>query len=76
MILCHLPLRGRLLAYRNHGELAAGELEAMGAEPLVVEFARHHHESRPMTIEINTWDLLQRADQPPKTRARNHPGIS
>jgi len=75
-ILCHLPLRGRLLAYRDHGEVAGGELEALGAEQVVIDFARHHHRSRPKTIDVGTWDLLQGADQPPKTRARNRSGIS
>ncbi|MDP9493879.1 MAG: HDIG domain-containing protein [Actinomycetota bacterium] len=73
LILLRLPLRGRLLAYRDHGEIAALELEALGAEPLVVEFARHHHRRRPPTIEPGTWDLLRRADQPPKTWPKNHP---
>ncbi len=73
LIIFRFPLRGRLLAYRDHGEIAAGELEALGAEALVVEFARHHHRRRPPTIEAGTWDLLQRADQPPKTWAKNHP---
>ena len=76
LILLHLPLPGRLGAYRDHGEIAAGELEAIGAEQLVVDFARHHHRSRPPTIDVSTWDLLQKADQPPKTRAGNQPGIS
>jgi hypothetical protein len=76
LILLHLPLPGRLGVYRDHGEIAAGELEAIGAEQLVVDFARHHHRSRPSTIDVGTWDLLQKADQPPKTRAWNRPGIS
>jgi putative nucleotidyltransferase with HDIG domain len=76
LILLHLPLRGRLGVYRDHGEIAASELAAIGAEQLVVDFARHHHRSRPITIDVSTWDLLQKADQPPKTRARNGPGIS
>lgn len=76
LILCRVPLRGRLLAYREHGEIAAGELELMGSEPLVIDFARHHHRRRPMTIDVTTWDLLQSADQPPKTWGGNRPGIS
>jgi len=76
LILCRIPLRGRLRAYRDHGVIAASELELMGAEPLVVDFARYHHEHRPVTIDIDTWDLLQRADKAPKTRSRNHRGIS
>jgi putative nucleotidyltransferase with HDIG domain len=76
LILLHLPLPGRLGVYRDHGEIAAGELEAIGAEQLVVDFARHHHRGRPSTIDVSTWGLLQKADQPPKTRASNRPGIS
>lgn len=76
LILFHVPLRGRIASYRDHGEIAAEELEAIGAEPLVVDFARHHHRSRPGAIDVSTWNLLQKADQPPKTWARNRPGIS
>ncbi|MEX1126837.1 MAG: HDIG domain-containing metalloprotein [Acidimicrobiia bacterium] len=76
LILCRVPLHGRLLAYREHGEIAARELELIGAEALIVDFARHHHRNRPMSIDAGTWDLLQRADQPPKTWGRNRPGIS
>jgi putative nucleotidyltransferase with HDIG domain len=76
LILCHVPLRGRLLAYRDHGEVGARELEASGAEPLVVDFARHHHHSRPVTIDAKTWELLLRADQPAKTQGSTMPGIS
>jgi putative nucleotidyltransferase with HDIG domain len=76
LILCRVPLWGRFLAYRDHGEIAARELERIGAEPLIVDFARHHHRSRPMTIDAGTWDLLLRADQPPKTWAGHDTGIS
>jgi putative nucleotidyltransferase with HDIG domain len=76
LIVCRVPLRGRFLAYRQHGEIAAGELEVIGSDSLVVEFARHHHRLRPVTIDTATWDVLQMADQPPKTWARNRPGIS
>jgi putative nucleotidyltransferase with HDIG domain len=76
LILFHVPLRGRLLAYQDHGEVAAKELEAMGSEPLIVEFARHHHDERPSIIDVDTWSLLQLADQPPKTWGRHRPGIS
>jgi hypothetical protein len=76
LILFHVPLPGRLASYRDHGDIAAGELKAIGAEPLVVDFARHHHRSRPPTIDVSTWNLLQKADQPPKTWARNRSGIS
>ncbi len=76
LILLRIPLRGRWAAYRDHGEIAAGELEAIGSDPLIVDFARQHHGERPSTIDPDTWRLLQKADQPPKTLARNRPGIS
>lgn len=60
-----LPSRGR--QYRDHGEAAARELDEIGCEALVVEFARHHHGERPAGIPQATWDLLQLADEPPKT---------
>lgn len=53
---------GRLAAYRDHGSIAADELEATGAEPVVVEFARHHHSRCPPTIDPADWELLQAAD--------------
>jgi len=76
LIALHLPLRGRFASYRDHGEIGARELEAEGVELMVVEFARHHHRARPTTIDADTWELLQRADQPPKTWARRRPRIS
>jgi len=60
--------RGRL--YRDHGALAAKELAALGCEPVIVDFARNHHGSRPATIASGTWDLLQLADEAPKTMSR------
>ena len=64
-----LPLTTRWRLYRDHGEIAAGELESLGCEGLIVDFARHHHGGRPGGIPAATWDLLQLADQPPKTGA-------
>lgn len=60
-----LPLTPRLALYRDHGPVAAGELA--GLEPLVVEFARHHHSARPASIPAPDWELLVGAD-----RARTH----
>ena len=64
-----LPLTGRWQLYRDHGETAARELDSLGCEDLIVDFARHHHGERPPRISTSTWDLLQLADQPPKTSA-------
>ncbi len=76
LILLRIPIQGRWAAYRDHGQVAAAELEAIGCAPLIVDFARVHHGERPSTIDPEIWRLLQKADQPPKTRAWNPPGIS
>lgn len=66
MIVLGLPLGKRMTAYRDHDLLGARELGALGAPSLAIDFAMHHHRSRPPTIDSATWDLLVRADQPPK----------
>ena len=68
-----LPLTRRWQLYRDHGENAALELTSLGCADLIVDFARHHHSERPPGISTNTWDLLQLADQPPKTSAAPGP---
>jgi hypothetical protein len=62
-----LPLTRRWRLYRDHGEIAARELAGLGCQGLIVDFARHHHGDRPSDFPTPTWDLLQLADQPPKT---------
>lgn len=57
-----LRLRGRFRAYLEHGPAAADELTGLGAEPVVVAFARHHHGARPEGIPANDWETLKRAD--------------
>lgn len=66
LIVLGLPLGRRMTAYRDHGLIGARELGAVGAPSLAIDFAMHHHRSRPPTIDPATWDLLVRADQPPK----------
>ena len=66
-IMLGISLPDRFARYRDHGEIAAVELEERGAPPLAVKFARHHHGERPDSIPAQEWDLLQLADQPPKT---------
>jgi hypothetical protein len=67
-----LPLTRKFSRYRDHGPLAAAELEAAGSPPLVVEFARAHHGSRPGILGEEDWALLQAADLPSNARlARN-----
>ncbi len=66
MILLRMPLGERMAAYRDHGLLGARELARVGAPPLAIDFAMHHHGARPPSIPSEIWDLLERADQPPK----------
>ncbi len=61
-----LPLWERARLYRDHGPIGAGELSAWGAEPLVVEFARSHHGTRPPDIEHAVWEALRETDKPHK----------
>jgi putative nucleotidyltransferase with HDIG domain len=56
--------RGRAHLYVQHGEAGARELEALGVEALVSEFACHHHGERPPAIAEADWDVLQTADRP------------
>jgi hypothetical protein len=58
--------RGRAALYLHHGEAGARELEAVGAEGLVIDFARHHHDKRPPSILEADWELLQAADRAPR----------
>lgn len=60
-----LPLSARWRQYRDHGALGAAELSTLGAEPLVVGFAREHHSGRPTGFDQTVWDTLQRADVAP-----------
>lgn len=74
-ILFRLPLTRRMAVYRDHGAVAAEELEAAGAPKLVVDFARHHHGSRPESIDPDDWAVLVLADEPPKARKSPEPPI-
>lgn len=56
-----LPLPPRLALYHDHGPLAAAEMS--GEETVVVEFARHHHGDRPVSIPADEWESLQAADR-------------
>jgi hypothetical protein len=59
----HVPVRGTWLQYLNHGALGADDLEALGCEGLVVDFARFHHHPRPDGIARHDWEILQAADR-------------
>jgi len=63
MAILRVPTRGRYAAYLDHGERGAADLEAAGADPLTVAFARHHHGTRPDDIDPVDWALLVRADE-------------
>lgn len=67
-----LPLTERMRLYRDHGVLAAKELAELDAPALAVDFALHHHRGRPASINEETWQLLEKADQ---AKAAN-PGMS
>ena len=54
---------GRWVSYLQHGRAGGAELKALGSEPMVVEFAEHHHGLRPGSITQADWDLLQAADR-------------
>jgi len=57
-----IPVGGRLEAYNAHDSVGALELAAAGAEAGVVEFARHHHGTRPESIAADDWAILIDAD--------------
>ena len=59
-----IPLWRRARIYRDHGRIGSEELSGWGAEPLVVEFARHHHGVRPPSIEEAVWEALCETDKP------------
>lgn len=64
-----LPLSERLTTYRDHAIIGARELAAIGAPGLAIDFALHHQDERPATIDPVVWEELVAADQPPKTSA-------
>ena len=67
------PMTKRMALYRDHGESGSRELAELGCEPLVIEFALHHHRARPLSINAATWHILQAADQPPKAKTMVRP---
>ncbi len=66
LLLVRLPLSRRVRLYRDHGEVAASEFEALGYDGLIVAFARNHHGDRPDNISKQEWHLLLAADHSPK----------
>lgn len=61
--LARLPTPGRMGFYLDHARLGAEELEALGCEDLVVQFARHHHGVKPPHIATVDWEILLDADE-------------
>jgi hypothetical protein len=60
--------------YYDHGVIGADELRRLGAEDLVVEWARRHPSSRrPSSIDDADWHTLKQADDP-DFRPRSGPG--
>lgn len=70
-----VPLTRRMQLYRDHGLTAARELAGLGAPALSIDYALHHHGSKPDSIPEDTWRLLSRADEP-KAVKMARPGIS
>ncbi len=69
------PWGRRHRLYLDHGALGASELEAWGAESIVVAYARHHHGERPSEVNPEEWELLLEADGAGrKRRARDANG--
>lgn len=60
--LMRIPTGGGMARYLRHGEIGARELEELGCEALVVQFARHHHGPRPDHIDEADWNALLAAD--------------
>ncbi len=63
LIRLHTPLGARVRSYEAHGPIGSDELLELGAEGLVVDFARHHHGARPASITSEDWDLLESVDR-------------
>lgn len=69
-----LPQHGRVASYLDHGQLGAAELEKLGAEPLVVDFARMHTDGMPAGVDETLWSVLFAADRSTKRPDRGATG--
>ncbi len=64
LALLRLPAPGRLGMYLDHGSIGAAELEAIGAEDVVVGYAAgHQHDDRPSYVPEPVWRALRAADR-------------
>lgn len=70
-----LPLTRKMRLYRDHGMSAAAELASLRAPAVAIDYAMHHHRSRPPTIAPEIWDVLAEADRANAMYLRR-PGIS
>lgn len=59
----HLPTGARGRAYLEHAERGASELVALGAGPLSITFAKHHHAAVSPGVPESDWDALLTADR-------------
>jgi len=64
-VVSHLGLvvSSRQSDHLRHGEIGARLLSEAGCDGVVVEFARHHHGDRPLSIEPSDWESLVAADR-------------
>lgn len=76
IILRVASLWDRAATYRDHGSVAARELESAGSAPLVVAFAMHHHGKRPDGVDATTWSVLMAGDEPVKASRSRRPPIT
>lgn len=76
LIKTRLPMSPSFRVYRDHGRIASEELRGLGAPDLAIDFAAHHHGSRPETIDTTTWEILIASDSPAKTGDDAGAGIS
>lgn len=76
LILARLPLTDRMKTYRDHGIVGAKELADLGAPPMAIDFALHHHGDRPHGFDADVWSALEHADEPAKARGGPGQGIS
>ena len=57
-----IPVSGSWRMYLDHGEIGASMLEAAGAGPVTVAFARFHPGPPPEGISPDRWRILEDAD--------------
>ncbi|MGF1666935.1 MAG: hypothetical protein ACFCVC_11770 [Acidimicrobiia bacterium] len=76
LIRLRIPVGARFRSYEAHGPIGSNELLELGAERIVVDFARHHHGTRPDSITDDDWDLLESVDRARVGAARPSSGYA